>query len=95
MMKQDIQTLHNEKMALERKIEQARVDEVEKQRKIEAEKLAQQWAEIQAFRIIVQDLSKKYNLTEHQVLHGEDRAPKVVTEKKPSLQAMRDFYSSM
>ena len=94
----NIQTLLNEKQALERKIEQARLEEAECQRKIEEEKFETQRAEIQAFRTIVQDVMKKYDLTEGQVLHGEDHIPKIKSndvEKKPSLQSMRDFYSKM
>ena len=95
---ENIQTLLNEKMALERKIEQARMEEAERQKKIEEEKLETQRAEIQAFRTLVQDVMKKYDLTEGQVLHGEDYIPKIKSndvEKKPSLQSMRDFYSKM
>ena len=95
---ENIQTLLNEKIELERKIEQARVAEIERQRKIEEEKIAAQLAEIQAFRTIVQDVMKKYSLTEEQVLYGEDYIPKTKsndTEKKSSLQAMRDFYSKL
>jgi hypothetical protein len=95
---ENIQTLLNEKIELERKIERARIDELERQRKVEEEKIAAQLAEIQNFRKIVQDTMVKYNLTEEQVLYGEDYIPKTKsndTEKKSSLQAMRDFYSKL
>ena len=44
-----IQTLLSQKMALERMIEQARIDELDRQRLIESERLAMQNAEKQVF----------------------------------------------
>lgn len=83
-------------------IEQARVDELERQKRIEAEQLALQKEEIAVVRASMQGLMKKYGLTEDQVLHGEVRtfnksstALKNTTAKKLSLQEMRTFYANL
>ena len=89
-------------MALERRIEQAHQDELERQRRLEAERLAAQQAEIAQVRMSMQNLMKKYNLTEEQLLRGQTesfRIPKSkldgVPGKKLSLQEMRMFYAKM
>lgn len=83
-------------------IEQARVDELERNRRIEAEKFAIQIAEIAAVRESFQSLMKKYGLTEDQLLHGQVRvmnksnsSMSVTPSKKLSLQEMRTFYSNL
>lgn len=83
-------------------IEQARVDELERNRRIEAEKFAIQIAEIAAVRESLQSLMKKYGLTEDQLLHGQVRvmnksnsSMSVTPSKKLSLQEMRTFYSNL
>lgn len=98
----NVQVLMNQKMALERMIEQARVDELDRQRRIEAEQLAIQKEEIAAVRASMQGLMKKYGLTEDQLLHGEVRmynksssALKNTAIKKLSLQEMRTFYANL
>jgi hypothetical protein len=80
-----------QKMALERRIEQARQEEVERQRRLEAERLAVQQAEM-----------KKYNLTEDQLLRGQEEIFKIkktklneVPGKGLTLQEMRMFYAKM
>ena len=67
-----VQMLVAQKMALERRIEQARQEEIDRQRRLEAEKLAAQQAEIAQVRMNMQNLMKKYNLTEDQLLRGQD-----------------------
>jgi DNA-binding protein H-NS len=98
----NVQMLLSQKMALERMIEQARVDELERNRRIEAEKFAIQIAEIAAVRESLQSLMKKYGLTEDQLLHGQVRvmnksnsSMSVTPSKKLSLQEMRTFYSNL
>lgn len=98
----NVQVLLSQKMALERMIEQARVDELERQKRIEAELLALQKEEIAVVRASMQGLMKKYGLTEDQVLHGEVRTfnksstvLKNTTAKKLSLQEMRTFYANL
>lgn len=98
----NVQMLLSQKMALERMIEQARVDELERNRRIEAEKFAIQNAEIAAVRESLQSLMKKYGLTEDQLLHGQVRvmnksnsSMSVTPSKKLSLQEMRTFYSNL
>lgn len=97
-----VQMLMAQKMALERRIEQAHQDELERQRRLEAERLAAQQAEIAQVRMSMQNLMKKYNLTEEQLLRGQTesfRIPKSkldgVPGKKLSLQEMRMFYAKM
>lgn len=98
----NVQVLLNQKMALERMIEQARVDELERKRRIEAEQLAIQKEEIAVVRANLLSLMKKYGLTEDQVLHGEVRmlnnaSPilKNSSSKKLSIQEMRTFYANL
>ncbi|MFM9993802.1 MAG: hypothetical protein ACKVOY_20480 [Burkholderiaceae bacterium] len=97
-----VQTLIAQKMALERRIEQARQEELDRQRRLEAEKLAAQQAEIAQVRMNMQNLMKKYNLTEDQLLRGQTESFKIpssklngVPGKKLSLQEMRMFYAKM
>jgi hypothetical protein len=97
-----VQMLVAQKMALERRIEQARQEEVERQRRLEAERLAVQQAEIAQIRMSLQNLMKKYNLTEDQLLRGQEEIFKIkktklneVPGKGLSLQEMRMFYAKM
>jgi hypothetical protein len=89
-------------MALERMIEQARIEEINRQKRIEAERRAIQEAEIEAVRVSLQNVMKKYDLTQEQVLSGsvqlivESKALlKGAMTKKPTLQEMRMFYSNL
>ena len=98
----NVQVLLSQKMALERIIVQARVDELDRQSRIEAEQLALQKEEIAVVRASMQGLMKKYGLTEDQLLHGEVRtfnkassALKNTATKKLSLQEMRTFYANL
>ena len=98
----NVQVLLNQKMALERMIEQARVEELDRKRRIEAEQLELQKVEIAAVRANMQGLMKKYGLTEDQLLHGEVRTfnksssvLKNTNVKKLSLQEMRTFYEKL
>ena len=97
-----VQMLMAQKMALERRIEQARQEEIDRQRRLEAEKLAAQQAEIAQVRMNMQNLMKKYNLTEEQLLRGQTESFRIpnsklngVPGKKLSLQEMRMFYAKM
>ena len=97
-----VQVLLNQKMALERMIEQARIEELETQRRIEAERLAIKKAEIAEVQANLQTLMKKYGLTESQLLRGEEPAldksssePKNSFSKNLTLQEMRNFYAKM
>lgn len=97
-----VQMLMAQKMALERRIEQARQEELDRQRRLEAERLAAQQAEIAQVRMSLQNLMKKYNLTEDQLLRGPSENFKIpstklngVPGKKLSLQEMRMFYAKM
>ncbi|MEN9996211.1 MAG: hypothetical protein RL462_987 [Pseudomonadota bacterium] len=99
---QNVQMLLSQKMALERMIEQARVEELARQRRIEAEQFAIQNAEIAEVRASLQGLMKKYGLTEDQVLRGQERMLKNssaalngAASKKLSLQEMRTFYAKL
>ena len=56
-----VQMLMAQKMALERRIEQARQEELDRQSRLEAERLAAQQAEIAQVRMNLQNLMKKYN----------------------------------
>ena len=67
-----IQTLLSQKMALERMIEEARIDELDRQRRIEAERLAMQNAEIAGVRESLRNLMRKYDLSEDQIQHRTD-----------------------
>ena len=58
-----IQTLLSQKMALERMIEQARIDELDRQRRIESERLAMQNAEIGSL------VNLKKNYERHEIIH--------------------------
>lgn len=97
-----VQMLMAQKMALERRIEQARQEEIDRQKRIEAERLAAQQAEIASARLLMQSLMKKYGLTEDQFLRGHEESFKIpktnltgVPGKKLSLQEMRMFYAKM
>ena len=97
-----VQMLVAQKMALERRIEQARQEELDRQRRLEAERLAAQQAEIAQVRMNLQNLMKKYNLTEEQLLRGQTESFRIpssklngVPGKKLSLQEMRMFYAKM
>ncbi len=97
-----VQMLMAQKMALERRIEQARQEEIDRQKRIEAERLAAQQAEIASARLLMQSLMKKYGLTEDQFLRGHEESLKIpktnltgVPGKKLSLQEMRMFYAKM
>lgn len=95
-----IQTLLSQKMALERMIEEARIDELDRQRRIEAERLAMQNAEIAGVRESLRNLMRKYDLSEDQILRGQEQAKLVVSKKtqpgkKLSMQEMRNFYAKM
>lgn len=99
---QNVQMLLSQKMALERMIEQARVEELERLRREESERIAMQNAEIAEVRNAVNSLMKKYDLSEDQVLHGNERilsqstaAVKGAMAKKLSLQEMRTFYANL
>ena len=83
-------------------IEQARIEEINRQKRIEAERRAIQEAEIEAVRVSLQNVMKKYDLTQEQVLSGsvqlivESKALlKGAMTKKPTLQEMRMFYSNL
>ena len=95
----DIKSLLSQKMALERMIEQAQVDELERVQRIESERLAVQNAEIASVRKSLRVLMEKYDLTEDQVLRWQeedssDQAPKPTNSKKLlSMEEMRSFYS--
>ena len=97
----DIKSLLSQKMALERMIEQAQVDELERIQRIESERLAVQNAEIASVRKSLRVLMEKYDLTEDQVLRGQeedssDQAPKPTNSKKLlSMEEMRSFYQKM
>ena len=96
----NIQTLLSQKMALERMIEQARIDELDRQRRIESERLAMQNAEIAGVRESMRNLMKKYDLTEDQILRGQEQVKLAVPRKsqpgkKLSMQEMRTFYAKM
>lgn len=98
----NVQMLLSQKMALERMIEQARVEELERQQRIEAEKLAIQNAEIAEVRASLQGLMKKYGLTEDQILRGNvsflnqsSSSFKGSMGKKLTLQEMRTFYANL
>ena len=96
----NIQTLLSQKMALERMIEQARIDELDRQRRIESERLAMQNAEIAGVRESMRNLMKKYDLSEDKILRGQEQvklaAPrKSQPGKKLSMQEMRTFYAKM
>jgi hypothetical protein len=96
----NIQTLLSQKMALERMIEQARIDELDRQRRIESERLAMQNAEIAGVRESMRNLMKKYDLSEDQILRGQEQvklaAPrKSQPGKKLSMHEMRTFYAKM
>ena len=95
-----IQTLLSQKMALERMIEEARIDELDRQRRIEAERLAMQNAEIAGIRESLRNLMRKYDLSEDQILRGQEQAKLAVLKKtqsgkKLSMQEMRNFYAKM
>ena len=95
-----IQTLLSQKMALERMIEEARIDELDRQRRIEAERLAMQNAEIAGVRESLRNLMRKYDLSEDKILRGQEQAKLVVSKKtqpgkKLSMQEMRNFYAKM
>ncbi|MEY3134960.1 MAG: hypothetical protein RJA39_842 [Pseudomonadota bacterium] len=97
-----VQMLMAQKMALERRIEQARQEEIDRQKRAEAERLASQHAEIASARLLMKSLMNKYGLTEDQFLRGQEdifKIPKTqlngVPGKKLSLQEMRMFYSKM
>jgi hypothetical protein len=95
-----IQTLLSQKMALERMIEQARIDELDRQRRIESERLAMQNAEIAGVRESMRNLMKKYDLSEDQILRGQEQVKLAVPRKsqpgkKLSMQEMRTFYAKM
>ena len=96
----NIQTLLSQKMALERMIEQARIDELDRQRRIESERLAMQNAEIAGVRESLRNLMRKYDLSEDQILRGQEQAKLAVPKKtqpgkKLSMQEMRNFYAKM
>ena len=97
-----VQMLMAQKMALERRIEQARQEELDRQRRLEAERLAAQQAEIAQVRMNLQNLMKKYNLTEEQLQRGQTESFRIpnsklngVPGKKLTLQEMRMFYAKM
>jgi len=95
-----IQTLLSQKMALERMIEEARIDDLDRQRRIEAERLAMQNAEIAGVRESLRNLMRKYDLSEDQILRGQEQAKLAVSKKtqpgkKLSMQEMRNFYAKM
>jgi hypothetical protein len=97
-----VQMLLAQKMALERRIEQARQEEIDRQARIEAERLAAQQAEIASARLLMNNLMKKYGLTEDQFLRGQAETFKIpktklngVPGKKLTLQEMRMFYAKM
>ena len=95
----DIKSLLSQKMALERMIEQAQVDELERIQRIESERLAVQNDEIANVRKSLRVLMEKYDLTEDQVLREQEeessiQAPKPTNGKKLlSMEEMRSFYS--
>jgi hypothetical protein len=98
----NVQMLLSQKMALERMIEQARVEELARQQRIEAEKLALQNAEIAEVRANLQSLIKKYGLTEDQILRGKESSFNQTSSslksslgKKLTLQEMRTFYANL
>ena len=97
----DIKSLLSQKMALERMIEQAQVDELERIQRIESEQLAVQNAEIASVRKSLRVLMEKYDLTEDQVLREQEedssiQAPKPTNGKKLlSMEEMRSFYQKM
>jgi hypothetical protein len=98
----NVQMLLSQKMALERMIEQARVEELARQQRIEAEKLALQNAEIAEVRANLQSVMKKYDLTEDQILRGKESllnqtssSLKSSLGKKLTLQEMRTFYANL
>jgi hypothetical protein len=98
----NVQMLLSQKMALERMIEQARVEELARQQRIEAEKLALQNAEIAEVRANLQSVMKKYGLTEDQILRGKESllnqtssSLKSSLGKKLTLQEMRTFYANL
>ena len=99
---QNVQMLLSQKMALERMIEEARVEELERQRRIEAERFAIRNAEIAEVRNSLKNLMDKYGLTEEQALRSNERnlnqpspGVKGVMPKKLTLQEMRTFYSNL
>jgi hypothetical protein len=96
----NVQTLLSQKMALERMIEQARVAELDRQRNIEAETLALRNAEIASARETMQNVMKKYGLSEEQILKGHESLLKLPSSnsdrgKKLTLQEMRTFYAKL
>ena len=95
-----VQTLLAQKMSLERRIEQARIEDLERQRRLEAERLALQNAEIAIVRENMKNVMKKYGLTEDQILNGPETLLKMQSNqtehgKKLSLQEMRTYYANM
>jgi len=96
----NVQMLLTQKMSLERRIEQARVEELERQQRIEAERLALQNAEIAIVRENMKNVMKKYGLTEDQILKGPETLLKMQSNptergKKLTLQEMRTYYAKM
>jgi hypothetical protein len=96
----NVQTLLTQKMSLERRIEQARIEDLERQRRLEAERLALQNAEIAIVRENMKNVMKKYSLTEDQILNGPETLFKMQSNqtergKKLSLQEMRTYYANM
>ena len=96
----NVQMLLSQKMALERRIEQARVTELDRQRHIEAETLALRNAEIASAREAMQTVMKKYGLTDEQILKGHENLLKLPSSntdrgKKLTLQEMRTFYAKL
>lgn len=96
----NVQMLLSQKMALERRIEQARVAEFDRQRQIEAETLALRNAEIAIARETMQTVMKKYGLTQEQILKGHESLLKFPSkngdrDKKLTLQEMRTFYAKL
>ena len=97
-----VQMLMAQKMALERRIEQARQEEIDRLARVESERLAAQQAEIANARLLMQTIIKKYGLTEDQFLRGQVEPFKIpqtklngVPGKKLTLQEMRMFYAKM
>jgi DNA repair exonuclease SbcCD ATPase subunit len=90
----------SEELMTELANKQARIDELDRQRRIESERLAMQNAEIAGVRESMRNLMKKYDLSEDQILRGQEQvklaAPrKSQPGKKLSMQEMRTFYAKM
>ena len=93
-----VDKLLEQKMALERKIEAARILDIERQKRLEAEILAKREEEILSLRESVKLLLRKYDLTENEFLYSTPSNVRQIkvksTDKKPlTLSQMRMYYS--